>query len=81
MVQQTTGTCEKVADTSTIRSLPQQKLDNIFEQRQMFEFEFLCCLMTSGLSNDIRHHIQQLYSHQQLFKITISLTIRQTLEA
>ena len=26
-------------------------------------FEFLCCLMTPGVSKDMQHYIRQLYSH------------------
>ena len=35
--------------------------------------EFLCCLMTTGLSKDIQHHTRQLYLHQQLSSYLLCL--------
>ena len=37
------------------------------------EFEFLCCLMTRRFNKDIRPHSQQLYSHQLLSIMSITI--------
>ena len=59
---------------------PQQILKLIFlNVKQMAftlmneEFEFLCCLMTPSFNKDIRPHSQQLYSHQLLSIMSITI--------
>ena len=34
------------------------------KKKKLKSFEFLCCLMTLGLSQDIQRHIQHLYSQR-----------------
>ena len=44
-----------------------------FKAFHLFEFEFLCCLMTPGLSEHIWCHTWHLYSHQQYLLEQIAL--------
>ena len=37
------------------------------------EFEFVCCLMTPSFNKDIRPHSQQLYSHQLLSIMSVTI--------